>query len=206
VGETGKNALRHPPNDPVLQLVSLNLTALSRDIEADWVVSVGPQELVDGHPMCGSNLQIECGSRPPAQRKHERADGNRRQDRRSRDHVVQGSSQILTAELNAHFFPGLPDGSPEEIGILGFPASPRQGHVARPGIARTLGSADQEDGIWVGSENNGYRCPHQRSVVVSRGLVSGQAFAEASKPPRQCECDWQPPPQQPPPGGGPRRL
>jgi hypothetical protein len=170
------------------------------------MVSIGPQEMINRHPPCGVDLGIEsnCGAR--AQQEHEGPNRDRWQDRGARHHVLEGPSQISRAELDAHFLKRLPERGGQEVRVFGLPAAARQGHVAGPGVSGPFGPSNQENGVWIGSKDDGDGGPDQRSIVVGAGSVGGQALAQASEPAAQCECDWQPPPQQPPPGGGPSRL
>jgi hypothetical protein len=50
---------------------------------------------------------------------------------------------------------GLPDSRGQEIRIIGLAAAAGQRHVAGPGVPSPLGPANQEDGIWIGDENDG---------------------------------------------------
>ena len=58
----------------------------------------------------------------------------------------------------ADLFPGLPDGGSEQVLIRGIPTTTGKSHVTRPGVASPLGPLDYQDGIGVGSYDQGDRC------------------------------------------------
>jgi hypothetical protein len=97
------------------------------------------------------------------------------------------------AELNADLLGGFPNRGRQKIRIRGFAPATREGHVSGPRIAGPLGSSDEEDGVRIGGENDGYRGPNQRWVVVCDGGARSQSLAQTSQPAGQCERDWQPP-------------
>ena len=52
--------------------------------------------------------------------------------------------------------------------------------MPRPGIADSLGAADQQQGVGIGGEDNGDRGPDQRiAAIVHHRVVNGQAVAKA---------------------------
>jgi hypothetical protein len=200
VKQLGKDPLRHPPYNPIRQLVGLDQARLSCHIKPDQMVSFGEEELCQWDPCCGRDFRAEEGVGPTTGDEDERPDGDRGKDRSPGDHVLQGSGQVLIAEMETYFFPGFPKRGVQQIGIPALLPPAGQGHVPRPGIAATLGSADKKDRIRVGRQDNRDRRPKQRVVVIEDRLVLVQALAEAGQPFGQCECDWQTPPQHPPCG------
>jgi hypothetical protein len=73
---------------------------------------------------------------------------------------------MLAGELDPNLLLGLPDGSSNEILIRSFLAATWQSHVTTPGIATALRSANQEDALGFGNENESYSGPEERNVFV----------------------------------------
>lgn len=200
-----ENPLGHSPDDPILQLVRLNLAALPGNLEADRVMRINPQEPIENDPMGGCDLRIRSNRGTRAQDEEVRPDGDRREDRGSGYHIVQRPREVFKAQLDADFLAGLSHCCGQQIRVAVGAPSAGQRDMTRPGIAGSLGPANEEDGIWIGDEKDCHCGPDQGGIIVRAGLEMSHPLAKVSEPAGQCVCDWQAPPQQPP-GGGPRRL
>jgi hypothetical protein len=147
--------LGHAPDDGILELVGLDQAGIAGDIQPDWMVGARVDEMVDRDPFGGGHLGVERQHRPHRGQEHEGPDRYRWEDGRSRDHVIEGSSQMLAVQLDSDFFLGLTDRGCEEIRVSRLAAAARQSHVAAPGISGALGAPDQKDAIGFGNEDDG---------------------------------------------------
>jgi hypothetical protein len=197
--------LRHAPDDRIVELVGLDQPGITGDIESDEMVRARAQEMVDRNPFSGCYLGVEGQDWSCWSQEHKGPHSYGWEDGRSGHDVIESSGQMLAIQQDSNLFAGLADRGREEILVVRLAPTARESHVATPGISSALGPTDQKDAIRFGSEDDGDGGPQQGCVVVSAGLVAGQALPKANQPGGQCECDWQPPPQQPP-GGEPSRL
>ena len=59
--------------------------------------------------------------------------------------------------------------------------------MAGPGVPGALGSANQEDRIGIGGEDNSHCGPNQGGIVTGVLPGSGQKIAQSCQPAVQCE-------------------
>lgn len=180
--EAGQDALRHSPNDPVLQPVCLNLTALPADIEPHRVVSIGTQKVVDGHPLSRGDLMVRNHGRLRRENEHVWSDRDRREYRGAGNHILQATRKVLSSELDSELLLSLSNGRCDQVRIGSIPAAARQRNVTRPGVPGALRPANQENGIRIRSENYSHCGPDQRWIVVGASGVASEPLLEASKP------------------------
>jgi hypothetical protein len=82
---------------------------------------------------------------------------------------------MLALQLNSHFLLGLPNRCGKEVTVLGLEPATWQCHVTAPGIPGSLSSADEQDALWFGSDDQGYCRPDQRRIGVAIWPILGQA-------------------------------
>ncbi len=171
--EAGENPFRHSPDDGVLELVGLDLPALPCNIQLDRMMGVGAKQVVDRHPARLSHLSVEPHGRTLGQQENERPYSYGREYWGPGDDVGQTAREILSPELDPYLFGGFPHSGAGKVGVAWLSSAARQGHVTGPGISRTVGPADEQDGIGLRAKNDGDGCPEQGGIVISRTLSRG---------------------------------
>ena len=68
---------------------------------------------------------------------------------------VEAAKQLMGAEREADLLPGFPDGGSEQVLIRGVAASAGKSHVAGPGVPAPFGPPDYQNGIGIGTHNQG---------------------------------------------------
>jgi hypothetical protein len=199
--EAGQDPLGHAPDDGVVKLVGLNLTALTRHLEAYRVVGVGAEKVINGDPACRRHFGIEQQWGALIEQKYERADGDGWEHRGSGNDIVQTSAQDLAIQAYTYLLHSFPDGSCRQIRICRPSTTAWESHVPGPGIAQAISASNQEDGIGFGADDDRHCRPEKGGILNAGNRAVRESLAQASSPTAQCECDRQPPPQHPPAGG-----
>jgi hypothetical protein len=121
--------------------------------------------------------------------------------------IIERSDQVSTAEGETDLLGGFAHRGGQEVRLCGILPATRQGHVTRPRISQSLGTANEQERVGIGREDDGDRGPDERiAPIVDQRPVGGEPIAKAVEPGGQWLWLWQLPPQHPPPAGGPRRL
>jgi len=112
-------------------------------------------------------------------------------------------------QVDADLLRRLPCCRLDQVGIRGSPPPTRKADLSGPGIARTLGPADEEEGVWLRGQDQCDGRPPALRVQGLDGRTPGKAPRQSGEGRGerlgQWPCEWQDPPQQPP-GGGPSLL
>ena len=175
--KAGQYPLRHPPDDCVVQSVRSEFPALAADVESDHVAGAGIEQEVERNPVRGRHLGVQAQRRSGAEREDEGPDGDGREQRRSRHHIVEAPDQVPGLERDTDFFGRLAYGRAHQIRLVRILAPAREGHVAGPRISRPLGATDEQDRVGVGSEDDGDGSPDERiAPLVHQALVGGAAI------------------------------
>ena len=141
------------------------------------------EEDVQRNPPRPGHLGVEGEGRPLIQRENVGTDRDGREDRSPGHDIIEGADQVLAAEGEPDLLGGLPHGGGEKVRVSGLLPAPGQGHMAGPGVACTLGAANEQQGVGIGGEDNGDRRPDEGiATVVHHRAVDGEPIAKAVKP------------------------
>lgn len=102
-----------------------------------------------------------------------------------RNHVIEPARQVRSMELDPDLLISLPNGGGQQVFFGRLSTTSGEGHVAGPRISDPLSSADEEDGLGIGCEDDCDRGPDQRRILVAGGITWGQAVSEVTEPPGQ---------------------
>ena len=170
-------------------------TDLEREIPEDVGITEGGKR----NPPGGGDFVV----RPKRGMSFNRKDKGPGKDQRFRlcsgGYIVELAERTGRVEPQSYLFICLPDGGCEQVLIIDLTPSARQSHVARPGIPTPLGSADDQNGIGVGTDRH-----RNRRFIDVPGL--DRAGLAAVQPERQQllkRAQWHP--QLPPPQPCPSR-
>lgn len=146
----------------------------------------GPEEWLQGLPPREGYLRIPEERLPAWSGENEGPDENRWKDRRVGSEIIQRAEQRGGGKLEPDLFPGFPDRGVEQICIAHAPPPTRKCELTGPSVALTLGSPDQQDGIGIGSENDGDGRARTGGVFGTDRICGGEEFREGGEP-AQCE-------------------
>ena len=143
------NTFSHPPDYTVFQLVSLDHPTLSSHVQPNQMVGIGSKQVGQKHPARRRDFGVRGESRSGIQQEYEGSNCYRREYWRSRYHVIERAGQFPRLELHAHLFRRLPNRGCQQVEILGFASTSRQGHVPGPRVAGPLSPPNEEQGIGI---------------------------------------------------------
>jgi hypothetical protein len=144
-------------------------------------------QVLHRNPVGRGNLRVESWQGTGGEKEHERSHRDRREYRGPGHNIGEPPDKMLGRKRDPYLFGHLTHGRGREVRIAWFLTAAGKSHVAGPRVAGSFGSADEEDRIGIGREDNRDRGPKQSRIVLNGVLAGGQTLAQLSEPAGQCE-------------------